>query len=496
MFKRSSGLIAIIMASSAIVASGAAASNFSTGALLNAEWTCIKPDPKNAGPISDVKVAELTMSPTSVKKQGTLTNLQYTKFELRPIKGSYSLVALSVFQGTKTYKQAFVKLVKTSAPQTINFSVQVPTAHMSKTVLNITIQNPSDKSSVATCIPNKVYKDLLPKGNFSTAEFAIEGNICSISGEISFGATAPLECAKGVWSAKKMAEDSVATRAYRYVIDRYNAKPSSTPNLLLRIDPKAGNWKNDVAGGIIAGARFWGTSKSSDAAIPSYISERGEYITEMLKADGINENAEDGKRNRDAAARGGGQAGFHGRYFDFIFSETSSKNTGFYQVGPHEYTHYAQMVLSNNRTGMVEREFWIDEGCATLIGTSMGSVLKLPQNQRAEILESISNQKDRLPLKFFSRGSQASYAEPRFNQVYDTGFFACEALVALKGIDAIESVYKELASPSANYDTALTSVYGVGLDALIPFLQNYIDSVRKNKVMTLLDLESGFSKLK
>lgn len=496
MFRRFSTLLALIMASSAIVATGAAASNFSTGALLNAEWTCIKPDPKNAGPISDVKVAELTMSPTSVKKQGTLTNLQYTKFELRPIKGSYSLVALSVFQGTKTYKQAFVKLVNTSAPQKINLSVQVPTAQMSKTVLNITIQNPSDKSSVATCIPNKVYKDLLPKGNFSTAEFAIEGNICSISGEMSFGATAPLECAKGVWSAKKMAEDTVATRAFRSLINRYNSMPVSTPNLLLRIDPKAGKWKNDVAGGIIAAARLWGTSKEGDKPIPSYISETSEYVSAQLAADGIQESPEDAKRNRDAAARGGGQAGSHGRYFDFIFSDTSSNGYGFYQVGAHEYTHHAQLVQSNFRNGMGEREFWIDEGCATFVGTGLGAVVNLPQNQRSEVIEDLARQKNKMPLKFFSRGSQASYADPRINEVYTVGFFACEALVALKGIDAIESVYKELASPSANYDTALTSVYGVGLDALIPFLQNYIDSVRKNKVMTLLELESGFSKLK
>jgi len=471
------------------------ATNFSTGALLNAEWSCIKPEPKVKGPISDTKVAELKMAPTSVKAKNSLTTLQYTKFKLMPITGSYTMVSLQVFSEKKTYKQSFIKIKDTKSEQKINFSVQVPTSEMNKIVLNITIQNPSDKSSVASCIPNKVYQDLLPK-KFSTAEYAKESDVCPTSGEQSFGVNAPLECIKGVWIAKKLEEDTVASRAYRSLINRYNAMPVSAPNLLLRIDPKAGKWKNDVAGGIIAGARLWGTSKEDDKPIPSYISETSEYISAQLAADGIQESPEDAKRNRDAAARGGGQAGSHGKYFDFIFSDTSSNGYGFYQVGAHEYTHQAQLIQSNFRNGMGEREFWIDEGCATFVGTGLGAVVNLPQNQRSEVLEDLARQKNKLPLKFFSRGSQASYADPRINEVYTVGFLACEALVALKGIDSIESVYKELASPTANYDTALTAVYGVGLDSLISFLQKYIDSVRKGKAMTLGDLESAFSKLK
>lgn len=492
MLKRLGLLTSAVMALSIFYGAPAEAGNFSMGALLNAEWTCIKPDPKVKGPISDSKVAELKMEPTSVTEKNSLTTLQYKKFKLMPMKGSFTLVGLQVFSDKKTYKQSFIKLKDTQSEQKINFSVQVPTSEMSKIVLNITIQNPSEKLSSASCIPNNVYQGLLPK-KFSTAEYAKDGDICSIGGEISFGVESPLECAKGVWVSKKFVEDSVATRAYRSLIARYKSMPESKPNLLLRIDPKAGKWKNDVASAIAAGARLWGTSKESDKPIPAYISETGEYISEQLAADGIPENAEDAKRNRDAVSLGRSQAGSHGRYFDFIFSDATAKDMGFYQVGAHEYTHYAQQVLSNNRTGMVEREFWIDEGCATFVGTGMGAVLGLPQDQRADILENLGRQKDKMPLKFFSRGSQSSYADPRINEVYDAGFLACEVLVALKGIDSIESVYKELSSPTANYDTALTAVYGVGLDSLIPFLQNYVDSVRKGKPLTLQTIEKMYN---
>jgi hypothetical protein len=496
MLKRLGILASLVVSLSIFSGTAVHASDFNIGALPNKQWTCINNDTKNTGPISDMKVAELEMAPTSTKVKGSSTTFTYTKFKLNASRGNYTQVTLSVFKPSKTLKQSFIDIKNINTEQKINFSVTVPTKEISKISLGITIQNLSDKSSLAGCMPNKVYQGLLPKTNFSTAQYAKEGGTCSVSGEISFGVNSPLECSKGVWISKKLAEDTVATRAYRSLIDRYNSMPVSAPNLLLRIDPKAGKWKNDVAGGIIAGARLWGTSKEGDKPILSYISETSEYVSAQLAADGIQESPEDAKRNRDAAARGGGQAGSHGKYFDFIFSDTSSNGYGFYQVGAHEYTHHAQLIQSNFRNGMGEREFWIDEGCATFVGTGLGAVVNLPQNQRSEVLEDLARQKNKLPLKFFSRGSQASYADPRIHEVYTVGFFACEALVALKGIDSIESVYKELASPTANYDTALTAVYGVGRDALIAFLQKYIDSVRKGKAMTLGELESAFGKLK
>lgn len=427
------------------------------------------------------------------------TKIKFESVKVETIRGSYKSFSFNVGIGHTGLLGKTYPYLKNTYTQKLNLSYSSTSAKVKQLSLSprlVSISNASiDK---VECIPNELFRERSmgkprPGEKIISAAYAKLGNSCRLPADISFSAIGPLECVKNIWVPKDLASDTVASRAYRYLINRYNSMPVSAPNLLLRIDPEAGEWKNEVAGGIIAGAKLWGTSKEGDKPILGYISERGEYVTENLLLDGITESKEDGKRNRAAAARGGGQAGSHGQYFDFIFSDVSSNGYGFYQVGAHEYTHLAQQVLSNNRTGVVEREFWIDEGCATLVGTGMGAVLNLPQNQRTELLYNLSRQKDKMPLKFFSRGNQNSYADPRIDEVYDTGFLACEALVALKGIDAIESVYRELGNPTSNYDIALKTVYGTDLNTILPILQRYINSVRAGKPLTLQQLEAAYN---
>lgn len=475
------------------------------------EWTCIDnsflPNGKSligksylidTERYKNAAVARLTFKTTQTTLNGK-TKIVFQSVAVQTLRGSFKEFEFGAGIGRRVLLGKAYPYIKNMYTQKLNLSYTSTASKVKELSLSPRLIPTSSKSiDEVHCLPSDDFRDRsmgkpLPGEKIISAGYAKVGYLCGLASEISFGVDGPLECLKSKWVFKSLSSDTVATRAYRYLIDRYKAMPASAPNLLLRIDPTAGSWKNDVADGIAAGARLWGTSKESDSPIPSYISERGEYVSEQLKADGIPESKEDAKRNRDAAARGGGQAGSHGRYFDFIFSAVSSNGYGFYQVGGHEYTHYAQQILSNNRTGMVAREFWIDEGCATLVGTGLGGVLGLPQNQRAEILVSLARQNEKMPLKFFSNGSQSSYADPRINEVYDTGFLACEALVALKGIDAIESVYRELSSPTSNYDLSLKAVYGIDLKSMIPFLQKYIDSVRAGKPMTLSQLESAYA---
>ncbi|CAB4546438.1 MAG: hypothetical protein F2531_04195 [Actinobacteria bacterium] len=427
------------------------------------------------------------------------TKIIFESVKIETIRGSYQAFDFSAGIGHTGILGKSYPYIKKTYTQKLNLSFSSTSAKVKQISLSprlvSTSKAPIDK---VECVPTELFRRISmgkpqPGEKIISPAYAKLGDSCRLPADISFGAFGPLECVKNSWVSKDLASDTVASRAYRYLINRYNSMPVSAPNLLLRIDPEAGNWKSEVVGGIVAGAKLWGTSKEGDKPILGYISERGEYVTENLLLDGITENKEDGERNKAAAARGGGQAGSHGQYFDFIFSDVSSNGYGFYQVGAHEYTHFAQQVLSNNRTGAVEREFWIDEGCATFVGTGMGAVLNLPQNQRTELLVNLSRQKDKMPLKFFSRGSQSSYADPRINEVYDTGFLACEALVALKGIDAIESVYLELANSTSNYDIALKKVYGTDLDTILPILQRYITSVRAGKPLTLQQLEAAYN---
>ena len=487
------------------------AGNFSTGALLNSEWTCINPNSKASGPLSDSKVAELKMAPTSMRTKNSFTLLQFNKFKLTAQQGKYSVVALSVFKGTKTYKQSFIKIKTNSEEQKIDFLVQVPTSEMSKIVFGITIQNPADKKMVGTCIPNSVYQKLLPVVSPpppmpdsppadsripTSAAFAQAAELCRNLGEISLNKDAPLICDSGVWTEVSSNADTVATRAYRSLLARYNQMPDSQPNLLLRIDPKAGEWKNGIVGAINAAARLWGTSTPSDRAVPAYISENGEYISENLAKDGLRENPEDAQRNKEAAARGGGQAGFHGPYFDFIFSQQGEKSTGYYQSGAHEYTHYSQMIFSKTQASQGLKEFWINEGCASYIGLAMGGIIGFPQDLRAQTMIYVTQVKNPQPLTFYSMATEALYANPDFNQIYDMGSFACEAMVALNGIESLESYFKALSVQGSSPQSVFPAVFGTQLKSYLSLMQKYVDSVRGDKTMSLSQLQAEYEKIK
>jgi hypothetical protein len=153
------------------------------------------------------------------------------------------------------------------------------------------------------------------------------------------------------------------------------------------------------------------------------------------------------------------------------------------------------MKFSETRNSQVNREFWIDEGCAMYVGTSLGGVLGLPQDQRANIVRNLAQQSAPVPVSFFTQGGQNLYSDNRFNQVFDIGPIACEALVALKGIDSIESYYKGLAQPGATPDTVVPAVYGTSLKSLVGVVQKYVASVRNGKQMTLAQLQAEYQKV-
>lgn len=140
----------------------AQSSNFSMGALLNSQWTCIDSNKSTNGPISEIKVAELEFAPTTVKKDKTFTTVTFTKFNLKSSKDLYTVVALAVFTQKKTYKQAFIPIKPIDGVQKLNFSVKVPTKEIKEIVLNITIQNPKNQKVGGSCIPTSVYTKMLP----------------------------------------------------------------------------------------------------------------------------------------------------------------------------------------------------------------------------------------------------------------------------------------------------------------------------------------------
>jgi len=327
------------------------------------------------------------------------------------------------------------------------------------------------------------------------SDFAKKNYRCNQVNQLSLSKEGPLTCSKGVWKLILSSRDSVASRAYRSLLTRYESMPGNDPNLVLRIDPKAGKWKSQIVRGVVAAARLWGTSNENDAPLRLYISEKAEFVSDNLAIDGIQENPEDAQRNLAAAAQGLSQAGFHGAYFDFIFTEQNTKDKGFFQVGPHEYTHYAQRIFSNSRAFQIPREFWLEEGCAQFIGTNMGGLIDMPQNQRESIIKNVQFDGGALDLNYFSKGSQELYANPKFNKVYDIGSVGCEAIVAVAGVSSIENLFRQLSIYGEDYDSASRKVLSLSLTNLVAFAQAYLDSIVKNEPLSLNKLNEIYKKL-
>ena len=163
MHKRFTLFTSVVFATSILISSTAASSNFSTGALLNSQWTCMDARLSTGGPISEQKFAELELAPTTVKRDKTFTTVTFTKFNLMSSDDSFTRVVLEVFKGAKTYKRSFITLKSVDGVQKINFSVKVPTKEIKEIVFNVSIQSSRNPKVGGACIPNSVYNDLLPK---------------------------------------------------------------------------------------------------------------------------------------------------------------------------------------------------------------------------------------------------------------------------------------------------------------------------------------------
>ena len=324
---------------------------------------------------------------------------------------------------------------------------------------------------------------------FATAAEAEQNLGCYFEGEEALSLNGSLICRKERWLLVEKESDSVQSRAYRFVLDRWNKQPEGNLTIDFYIDQTSGPWVNQIESGLRAGARFWGTSTPGSKAIPAFISSDPTFIEEALAKAGIKQTMDDRDRNRNAR---GGQAGFHGgpnAYWDFLFKTPDTRtNVGYFQVGPHEYTHYAQSQLvpggNWNDAGP-----WFNEGLASFIGSALGPMIKMPHNQmndwRGNLSPSMST-----PLAFFNESNESVYRSSEWGNVYPLGALATQAIVALVGVDAVISFYKDLGS--SNKESAYKKNFNLESTQLITVLQGYIDSIRSKKEWSLSTLETKY----
>jgi hypothetical protein len=245
--------------------------------------------------------------------------------------------------------------------------------------------------------------------------------------------------------------------------------------------------------GMIAGARLWGTSPAGSEPRYSFVSHDPDWLFDAFVKDGLIKS----ESRRATMFQGPCNAGLTGAetsnvsFWFYKFSqENCLNNAGFYQVPAHEYTHYAQEVLSKRGWNDVQRVPWLDEGLASFIGAALGPMSQMRNDIRALWINDLSRStKD---ISFFANGVKEVYQDSRWGDVYPLGAIANEALIAAIGFKATKQIYVELATPKTTYDQAITKVTGVKIADWNVILQGYVDSVKENKAWSLEKLQSEY----
>lgn len=334
---------------------------------------------------------------------------------------------------------------------------------------------------------------------YLSASEAKVGADCLVKGEYAATLNGPVSC-EGVWTLIPKEKDSVASRAYRYVLEEYLAQPEGALSIIWRIDSATPDWKNQIEKGVIAGARLWGTSPVGSEARYSYISHDPDWLFTKFMEDGLiknvsrRENMFQGKCN---AGLTGSDGPLNVSFWFFKFSEEiCTDGIGFYQVPAHEYTHYAQEVLTKTRffSGASGKIPWLDEGLASFIGAALSPMSDMPRNLQS--LWADESKGTERSLLFFSEPNRAVYTDSRWQDVYSTGALAAEAMTAILGFKKVKDIYSEIGTPNATYESALIKVTGIGKAAWVEVLQGYVDSVKRSNAWSLPYLLEQYEKKK
>jgi hypothetical protein len=331
------------------------------------------------------------------------------------------------------------------------------------------------------------------EAKITTSDRAQVNTQCGIKGREALTLKGAVVCNGKKWILVKEKSETIQSKAYRSILERWNARKKTELSLAIYADPKAGDWTKRLSKGIYAGAEFWGTSESDGRSIPVIISDDYRYIERTLEKLKIRQDPLDKKRNAQAQ---GGQAGFHGSwddpnaYWDFLYTNSDARNnSGFWQVPAHEYSHFAQSKLSNKKWSDAGRLPWIDEGVPSYIGAVLGPMSAMPGDiMNAWKSDVMRTKRD---LSFFGSSDEKVYSSPDWGDVYPLGAVAVEGLVALVGFEAIYQHYVDI-SGSLSLEGSYEKNFGLSGKELTKFLDDYVQSVKNGSPWTLTELQTKY----
>lgn len=349
----------------------------------------------------------------------------------------------------------------------------------------------SGKKLVCTKVGKKL-KWLLPKAvNIQpqvidlTGDAARPGVACLIENLESFGPNGPMRCVKKIWVMVDEAEDSVASRAFRSLLTRYQLNSEKALSLQFVIQPNTPDYLVSIREGMLAAARLWSVPPQRNEPYPVLIGTDGTWLRSTSETMGL-KSPEDTWKNIARQPLCSYAEFKLGRpddqpWYLYCFSSSQGRTWGFLQVGAHEYTHLAQFAfLGAFQTGSRQMPPWFQEGYASYIGTMTGfasgagyALRSAPAGELRTVTTKLADYNETFP---------ASWGD-----VYPMGTFAAEALTALFGIDFMQRVCEEKLR-SNSFDDVMVKLTGKKIQAWSEILQGYIDSIKANKPWTLSQL--------
>ena len=336
-----------------------------------------------------------------------------------------------------------------------------------------------------------------PQLEVTSSSVAKLGTRCFFSGSHVGLLEGPAQCKKEngqqIWSLISKENDSVASRAYRYALEKYLAAPEGNLVMDIRMDPNTPEWGKKIEKGMYAGARFWGTSPVGSTPVMALISADLNWWPKQLKELNYSGTDEHLKRITNFTC----QAGFHGGpnpFWTFSFREANClTNVGFKQVAAHEYTHYAQSLLAGTTKDQKPRVPWMEEGLASFIGGALGLVSGMGADLRTNWATDLRG--NLVEVDFFSIDEKSIYESRKWGAIYPVGAIATEGLVALIGMDGVLKYYSGI-KDGLSADQAMVSSFGLPVSKAARLLDGYVTSVSSMNEWSLEKLQSQWEEAK
>ncbi len=157
---------------SALLESGPAVANDSTGGLSVSTWTCFRPDPAGLSTFAEMAIGNLQVDTPKQTLKGKNTTLTFTNFHFSNMKGLWSKLTLAVSYNSVRYGTKVMTINSDVKTTPVKFSVSLPSKYLPKAEFIINLADGSNRNSLlnALCIPTSTFNSHLPVNASSSLE--------------------------------------------------------------------------------------------------------------------------------------------------------------------------------------------------------------------------------------------------------------------------------------------------------------------------------------